>query len=48
MLAFGSINSPLWNQTPKRKTLVAQEMVKLCDPLYVEWNMSQKFDSHIT
>ena len=31
----------LWNQTPKRKILVAQERVKLCDPLYVEWNRSQ-------
>ena len=32
---------PLWNQTPKRKTLVAQGSVKFCDPLYVEWNRSQ-------
>ena len=32
---------PLWNQTPKRKTLVAQGRVKFCDPLYVDWNWSQ-------
>ena len=38
MFAFGPLNSPLWNQTPKRKTLVAQGRVKLCDPLCVEWN----------
>ena len=27
----------LWNQTSKRKALVAQGRVKLGDPLYVEW-----------
>ena len=31
----------LWNQTPKRKTLVAQGRVKFCDPLYMAWNWTQ-------
>ena len=40
-LAFGPLNSPSLESNTKRKTLVAQGRVKLCDPLYVEWNRSQ-------
>ena len=41
MLAFGPLNSPPLVSNTKRKTLVAQGRVKLCDPLCVEWNRSQ-------
>jgi hypothetical protein len=32
---------PLWNQTLKGKTLVAQGRIKFCDLVCVEWNRSQ-------
>ena len=41
MLAFGPINSPPLESNTEKEDISSTRRVKLCDPLYVEWNRSQ-------
>ena len=40
-LAFGPTNSAPLESNTEKEDIVAQGRVRLCDPLYVEWNRSQ-------